>query len=458
MGNDKSPDFPSVSAKQWKQQIQYELDGADYNETLVWESPEGIRVKPFYSREDLSGYEQVLTSQQGTWKIAEAIQAADAEKANMVARKALQDGSEVLQCAIPSPKIVVSDLLEGIDLQEVSIHFRFDFLSVSYLESLLARLPEIPAGIFLHLDPIGRLVQTGSWFHGQKEDLDAVAALLEKIASLHNVHLLGVDGALYLNAGANTVQQLAYKLAHANEYLNAFDGKLQVSPVFTMAIGADYFFEIAKFRAFRLLWKSLATEYSLPGECHILATPGLRNKTIYDYNNNMLRATSECMSAILGTADTLVNLPYDILYRNHNDFSARMARNQLLIMKYESGLDEITNPSDGAYYLESITRQLAEKSLALFKQLEAGGGFLKQLREHTIQRKIKESADRGQKAFEEGNRLLLGINTQPDREQRMKREIEKSPFPGIAPRKTEIEPLFVRRLAMQTEQNRLADE
>ncbi len=247
-------------------------------------------------------------------------------------------------------------------------------------------------------------------------------------------------------------------MSHAHEYLHLFAGVPQHPPVFTLAIGADYFFEIAKFRAMRLLWASLATEYDLPPECHILAVPSLRNKTIYDYNNNMLRATSECMSAILGTADTVANLPYDILYKNPNDFSMRMARNQLLILKHEAGFNSVANPSDGSYYIETITRQLAERALALFKQLEAGGGFLKQLQSHNIQKKVRESASRDQRQFDEGKQPLLGINSQPDPAARMKGEVEGLPFAKGKGQKTEIEPLVLKRLAGKAEQNRLADE
>ncbi len=136
---------------------------------------------------------------------------------------------------------------------------------------------------------------------------------------------------------------------------------------------------------------TLASEYDVNTNCRILATPSKRNKTIYDYNVNMLRTTTECMSAILGGANTICNLPYDSLYHKSNEFGDRIARNQLLVLKNESYFDKVNNPADGAYYIESLTEQLAEKALDLFKDIEANGGFLNQLKEGTIQRKIKES-------------------------------------------------------------------
>ena len=455
---DFTADFPPVSAKQWKQQIQYELEGADYNETLVWESPEGIKVKPFYSTEDLEGKETRSVHSAVAWKIGQAIHVADCGKANETGRKALESGVEALQFFLPSENIRPEELVRGIDLARTPLHFNFDFLPASFIESFLELLQDKPSGVYFHLDIFGRLAQTGNWFGNQAEDIAIVRSLLKKTRDRPGIHITGADGSRYLNAGANGVQQLAYTLAHAHEYLHTFGGDLQLPPVFTMAVGADYFFEIAKLRALRLLWESLAIEYGLPFNCHIVAVPALRNKTVYDYNNNMLRATSECMSAILGTADTIVNLPYDTLFKEPNSFSERMARNQLLIMKHESRLDEVANPADGAYYIESLTLQLAERSLALFKQLEAGGGFLKQLREHTIQKKIKESAAREQRLFDQGRQVLVGINSHRHKGEPVRGGLKSNPLSSKKKGKTLIEPLLLKRLARNMEQIPQADE
>src|SRR5690606_37466381 len=160
-------------------------------------------------------------------------------------------------------------------------------------------------------------------------------------------------------------RQLAYALAQLNEYLNAFASKPETvnKTIFKVATGSNYFFEIAKIRALRLLYASLAKEYAINAECHIVAMPSKRNKTLYDYNVNMLRTTTECMSAVLGGADTICNLPYDALYHKSNEFGERISRNQLLILKHESYFDSVTNASDGSYYIESLTTQLAEKAL-----------------------------------------------------------------------------------------------
>jgi methylmalonyl-CoA mutase len=274
---------------------------------------------------------------------------------------------------------------------------------------------------------------------------------------------LAVHMCQYQNAGANRVQELAYGLSHMNEYLlrmKEIPGirPLLEQPVFLVAIGNEYFFEIAKLRALRRLWELLAQAAGLSGNCRIFAFPTQRNKTLYDYNTNMLRTTTECMAAVLGGADMVVNSPYDSLYHKPNAFADRIARNQLLLLRHESYFASVSNPADGTYYIASLTEQLGKKALELFKTLEQGGGFLKQLREHRIQNKIRESAQAEQQAFDQGRLVLVGSNKYPNPDDGMKEDLQRDPFLKIRPEKTLIEPIFPRRLSEGYEQKRLGDE
>jgi methylmalonyl-CoA mutase len=253
------------------------------------------------------------------------------------------------------------------------------------------------------------------------------------------------------------VQQIAYSLGHANEYFNRIES-INQPIVFEVAVGTNYFFEIAKLRALRLLFNLIAKEYNHNLDCNIIVSPTKRNKTLYDYNVNMLRTTTECMSAIIGGADAIANLPYDALYHKDNEFGDRIARNQLLILKNESYFDKVNNPADGSYYIESLTNQLAEKSLALFKDMESNGGFLKQLNDGIIKRKIQESADTAQELFDNGKEILLGTNKHPNKADKMKHNLELFPFVKIKPRKTLITPIIEKRLAEKIEQERLEKE
>ena len=450
-------EFPPVFAKAWKQKIQYDLKGADYNKELVWKSREGIHVKPFYNKED-SGDTCSSMDSEKTWKIGQSIYAGVAEKANKMALKFLERGVERLHFSVPNEGIQFKALLKNIDLQKIQVSFHFSFLSASYVESLLNSVDKGKSKIHLNIDIIGNLARTGNWFHNLTED----HKILERLLKTEADNLLSVDTTLYENAGADIVQQLGYGLAHAHEYIHHLSEKGILDGIekftFKVAIGGNYFFEIAKLRALRLLWYTLMEEYGLNIECRIVAEPSRRNKTVYDYNMNMVRTTTECMSAILGGAHVVFNQPYDRLYHKDNDFSSRIALNQLLIFKEEAYLDKVQNAADGAYYMESLTRQLAEKALILFKSVEKEGGFLKQLKGGIVQQNIREAANRQQEQFNKGAEVLVGTNKFLNGSDRMKEDLELYPFVKKRPRKTLVEPIIESRLAEAVEQKRLNDE
>jgi methylmalonyl-CoA mutase len=446
--------FESVSTKQWKQKIQFDLNGADFNDTLIWTSNEDIAVKPFYNADDVK--QLPLTASQNTsssWKIAQHIFVAHVEKSNTNAVNAIKYGVERIHFVIPSEEnISISALLKDIDTSIIPIHFELLFLSEDFLKTLFTLTGK--NNITTSTDIIGNLAKTGNWYKNLKSDFSNFKTCLKTSKSIT------IHANLYQNAGANMVQELAYTLAHANEYLNylspnSLDG---VQLIFNVSVGSNYFFEIAKLRALRKLWDALASEYKIPINCHISATPTKRNKTLYDYNNNMLRTTTECMSAILGEANTICNLPFDSIYHKGNTFSQRLANNQLLILKHESYFNKVANPADGAYYIESLTTQLAEKALDLFKDIERQGGFLSQLKAGTIQRKIKESANKEIEQFNSGERILTGTNKHIDTNQKMKAQLELYPFVKTKRRKTLIAPIIEKRLSEHVEQNRLKNE
>ena len=446
--------FDPVSSKQWKQKIQFELDGADYNESLVWNSPEDIKVKPFYHRDDFSKT-TTAPSHAANFKICQNIFVFDIEKSVERALDSLQRGAESLRFTIDNELVDIDKLLEKLPLENTTIYFDLKFLSVDFISKINSIIEQKKAKVFFNLDPIGQLAKEGNWFSAKEKDNFETLRLLSKTSRKSS--LISINSALYQNAGANMVQQIAYSLAHANEYLNQIP-TIHQAIVFEVAVGSNYFFEIAKLRALRLLFRLIAKEYYHDKDCHLLVTPTKRNKTLYDYNMNMLRTTTECMSAILGGADTIANLPYDAIYHKNNEFGDRIARNQLLILKNESYFDKVNNPADGSYYIESLTQQLAEKALTLFKEIEANGGFLKQLNDGIIKRKIQESADKEQQLFDTNKEILIGTNKYQNPKDRMKDNIELYPFVKIKPRKTLITPIIEKRLAEKSEQERLKTE
>ncbi|MAZ29591.1 MAG: methylmalonyl-CoA mutase [Cytophagaceae bacterium] len=443
-------EFQPVSAKAFKQKIQFDLDGAEYNKTLVWHTPEGIDVKPFYHREETTMLE--VPAFPKTWKIGEETYISNTVKTVEKLNDLAVYGVEAI-CLKADKKFDIPAIFSAIPV-DFPIYLNLSFFDTAFAEAIQAQSILSGHQVFLNIDPIGRLAADGNWFDKMDKDL---ANLGDLLSSEKKTNTISIDVALFQNAGATIVQQLAYALAQANEYLNRY-GKKTGKLTFTVAVGSNYFFEIAKLRALRILYATLAKEYNAGESCHIVARPTLRNKTIYDYNTNLLRTTTECMSAILGGADTVLNLPYDYIYHKTNDFGQRISRNQLLILKEESYFDTLQTPARGSYYIEGLTQQFADRALALFKEIETGGGFLAQLKPGLIQKKIKESAAHEQQLFDKQEKVLLGTNKHPNPDDRMKDNLELYPFVKTKPRKTLLEPIIPRRLAENIEKQRLEKE
>lgn len=445
-------EFNPVSSKQWKQLIQYELKGADYNDTLVWESPEGIKVKPFYHNdEEVAKYD--INTTKNSFSILQNIYVHDVALSNKRAFDTLNRGDDSIRFTIEKDTVSIEDLMQNLPLGKTQYFFYLPFLSINFVNKINTFVTKNQAKCHIQIDPIGQLAKDGNWFDNLDKDFEK----LNNISTKSNIPFLTISSGIYQNSGANMVQQLAYTLSHVNEYFNRIKNVKQSISI-EVSIGTNYFFEVAKLRALRILFNTLAAEYNHNFDCHIIATPTKRNKTLYDYNVNMLRTTTECMSAILGGANSIANLPYDSLYHKDNEFGDRIARNQLLILKHESYFDKVNNPADGAYYIESLTEQLAEKALALFKEIEVKGGLITQLIEGNIQKKISESVAKEQELFDTSKEILLGTNKYPNKNDKMKNDLELYPFVKQNPRKTLITPIIEKRLAEKLEQERLSQE
>ena len=450
-------EFNEVSAKEWKQKIQADLKGADYNDALVWKNLEGIDVKPFYHLDETdTNHYSIEVKNPNDWNIAQTIFINNESISNHFILNAIERGAECVLLKADK-EFDIPSVFKDFPFEKASIYFNFSFLSEPFIIKLINFFSNKNGLVYYNLDPIGNLSRTGNWFRNFNEDFE----ILRKIKNQKTQeNIVAIDGSLYQNSGANIIQQLAYSLAHANEYLNYFkDSNLSDFKItFKLSVGSNYFFEIAKIRALRILYEMLAKEYDIPETCHIITMPSHRNKTIYDYNINMLRTTTEYMSAIIGGSNTICSDAYDSIYHKNNEFGERIARNQLLILREESYFKASNNPAKGSYYIEYLTRQLSEKALILFKNIETGGGFLSQLKKGVIQKKIKETASKEQDLFNSGKLILLGTNIHQNQEDQMKGNLELYPFSKSNPRKTLIEPILERRLSEINEQERLKKE
>jgi len=443
-------DFKPVTSAEWKQKIQVDLKGADYNETLLTSTLEGITIKPFYHLDTFKKLN--IPAVTTDFKICQNIIIDSEIDANNKSTDAILKGANSLKFVADKP-FNFEELFNNLLQKDCEFQFHFNFLDQNFLLNLSEFLKN--ETFYFNIDPIGQLAKTGNWFYNFKQDFEILDTLSSKIKKHY---LFGVNADLYQNSGANMVQQIAYSLAHANEYLTQFGGEIANQIQFNIAIGGNYFFEISKIRAIRYLYKLITKTYNQNTGAQIFAQPSLRNKTIYDYNVNMLRTTTECMSSILGGANTISNISYDTVFHNPNNFGDRISRNQLLILKEESYFKNAKEAATNSYYIEEITNQLVEKSLSVFKDIEKSGGFLKQLKEGTIQRKISENAQKEQQLFEENKLILVGTNSFIQEDEKLKNELEKPIFNKKNYKKTSIIPIIPKRLAEIIEQKRLKNE
>jgi methylmalonyl-CoA mutase len=398
-------DFSPVTAQQWKEQVIKDLKGIDF-EQLRWKTNNGITINPFYTAEDLKGTKQPLFTTQ-EWDICEQIMVADEKESNQRALRALQGGASGLSFYIHK-KIDTKALLKDISLEHIYTQFFISNDALHVLDDLNGYYGKKNTfdgklKCFVNIDPLCLLAFYGEWHENSGKDL----SLLESLAHIP------VNVSLYQEAGANTVNELATGLSHLNEYFNYLDNKKGLTGKtlhFTFSVNGDFYNEIAKFRAFRKIVNLLQEQYSVSLPVHIHAQTAQINKSSLDPYTNMLRTTTEAMSAIIGGCDSLSVLPFNEGFGKVNDFSSRIARNQQHILKDESYLDKVADISSGSYYIETLTDQLAEAAWEQFKLIESKGGFIKCIENSFIQDTISKDADLIMSQVEEGKMVLVGVN------------------------------------------------
>jgi len=423
-------EFPPVSARQWKLKIQADLKGAPY-ETLITPTPEGIDIRPFYHLDEYHTLPSVERPSQYEIVSWNPPLAGPGEIPALQARQVVwidRPWTPAIQAAPWEP-------FAGV----VRWH-----ASLQHAESAAGLLR---AGHTVYFSPLSRLTATGQPDSAGGNDREA----LQQIWKTHPQARLTVDAALFADAGANLVQQTAYALAQYLEYAEWLGpeaaGRIRVD----MAVGSRYFHEIAKLRALRYLWKEITG-----GSPQIFVRPTLRNKTLADPYNNMLRTGMEMMAAVLGGADQIANLPYDYLFARRAE-SYRLADNQLVLLREEASFESRRIAADGSYFLDEWTWRLADKAMTLLDQIRAGGGYLAQLRQGTIQRHVSRAARREQERFDRGEITLIGVNKYVLEDEQL-----PAPLPGAfrrrRKRRTLIRPVVPVRLAETVERERLKQQ
>ncbi len=430
--------FPPVSTAEWKAKVEADLKGAPFDKKLVWRTNEGFNVQPMYRAEDIAdlkttdslpGEDPYVrgTRTDNNWITRQEILAASAKEANEKALDVLGKGVNSLGFAVKEPTVEeLKELLAGIDLSAVEINLRSCpkkalTLAKSLAEYLKSEGKEKEFKGSIDFNPFKKALKHGVEFPG---DIAAMAVeILDAVKDVPGVRVLSVNSDMLSNAGAYIFQELGFALSWGAEWLTMLTEKgLPVAEItsrvkFNMGVSSNYFMELAKFRAARMLWAQIAKQYgAAEADCKLAvhASTSKFNQTIYDAHVNLLRSQTECMSAALAGVDSITVTPFDVPYKTPDDFSERIARNQQLLLKEESHLDKVVDPAGGSYYVETLTAAIAAEAWKLFLEIEDKGGFLAAVNNGDVQNAVRESSVKRHTDVARRKEVLLGTNQFPN--------------------------------------------
>ena len=435
-------EFQAPTTQEWLDKIEVDLKGADFNKKLVWRTNEGFNVQPFYRREDvlklktpdsLPGefpFVRGNKKDDNTWYIRQDIVADDAAEANKKALDILNKGIDSLGFYIPGEKVsaaFIETLLDQIfcDIVEVNFHtcqrhaLELAQILTAYFEKKGYDKEKIVGSI--DFDPMKKMVMKGK---DTSEVLATAPQLVEALKDYSQFRCICVNTVALNNAGAYIVQELGYALAWGNEYLQQLvdagvDVDLAAKKIkFNMGVSENYFMELAKFRAARMLWAQIVKQYEPKCDCAckmcVNAVTSEYNQTLFDSYVNLLRSQTEAMSAALAGVHSMVVTPFDVTYEAPTDFSERIARNQQLLLKEECHFNTVVDPGAGSYYVEHLTDSLAVEGWKIFLKVEEEGGFLAAVKAGTIQDDINATNVKRHGDAAKRKEFLLGTNQFPN--------------------------------------------
>ena len=448
MANTKSEklftEFPPVPTEKWEEVITADLKGADYERKLVWKTGEGFNVRPYYRAENLEGI-KFLGSQAGEfpyvrgthahnrWRVHQTVSVVCPKEANAEALKILNAGVDSLGFCIASADFSAADLdmlLKDICIPAVEITFCGEKMA-NVAELVLAKvekegIAKEDVRIAFCIDPLVKGLSSKGDFcspNGEK-CIARIVELIHKTKEYKHVRIVTVAGQTFGNSGSTIVEELAFTLSAGHDYLvRLTDAGLDVDAAarklrFSFSVSSNYFMEIAKFRAARMLWANIVKGYNPSKNCackmHIHARTADWNQTVYDPYVNMLRGTTEAMSATIAGVHSLEVMPFDASFENPTEFSKRIARNVELLLKNESHFDQVVDPAGGSYYVENLTQSIAAEAWKLFLEIEEKGGYTEAYKAGLIVERIKASAAAKDKNIATRRQTLLGANQYPN--------------------------------------------
>ena len=434
-------DFTAPSRQEWRDKIEVDLKGADYQKKMVWRTNEGFSMEPFYRKEDVDQlatvnalpgefpYVRGNKKADNSWFVRQDIVCDCPKEANAKALDIMERGVDSLGFKIPGDKLsadYIAQLLEGIYCDCVELNFqtcqRHSVELAKLLDAYFRSKGYDPARITgsISFDPIEKMVMKG------KDTSDILKAAPEMVAALKaypNFRAVAVNAYKLTNAGAYSYQDLGYALAWGNEYLQLLTEagvpaeEAAADIKFNLGINGVYFMEIAKLRAARMLWAQIVSQYTDCKEAckmHVCAYTTTYNQTLFDSYVNMLRSQTETMSAALGGVESIVVTPFDTPYETPTDFAERIARNQQLLLKDECHFDRMVDVAGGSYFLEELTKALAEQAWKLFLSVEEQGGFLAAVKAGQVQKVINDTNAARHANAGKRKEFLLGTNQFPN--------------------------------------------
>ena len=473
--------FPGVSYEEWRAKVEADLKGADFNKKLVWRTNEGFDVQPIYRAEDIADFKTTGTLPgefpyvRGTrdnndWLTRQDIVAADASEANAVALDVLTKGVTSLGFRVENAD-EVAVVLKGIDLAKVEVNIsccvcKAHDVARALVDCIKAAGAENTFRGAIDYNPLRKQLVKG------KEGVDVAALtaaakeMLDIVAPVAGLRCLNVESLLLGNGGAYIYQELGYSLSWGAAWMTALtDAGVAADEVakrikFNMCVSSNFFMELAKFRAARMLWAEIVEQYGADkaaAKMMVCAKTSRFNQTIYDAHVNLLRSQTETMSAALAGVDSIVTTPFDEPYKTPDAFSERIARNQQFLLKEESHLDKVVDPAGGSYYVETLTVNIAKEAWKLFIATEEEGGFFALAGEGKVQAAVNESCKKRHTDVARRKEILLGTNQYPNINEMAAGKIEKKDGCCCGGEKGE-NALCMKRAATDFEALRLATE
>lgn len=475
--------FPPVSTEEWRAKVEADLKGAPFDKKLVWRTNEGFELQPMYRAEDIKDLKTTESlpgeypyvrgiSASNDWLTRQEIIADTAEAANAKALEVLGKGVNSLGLKV-SDAAEVEVVLKGIDLKKVEINLVCCPKSAVEVTKALVKAVKTAGAEkefrgSVNFNPLRRALVHGVPFPG---DIVAIAKeLVDEAKDVPALKVLSVNSDMLSNSGAYIYQELGYALAWGAMWMTLLtDAGVNAAEVasrikFNMGISSNYFMELAKFRAARMLWAQVVMQYEgaskESAKMHVHASTSRFNQTIYDAHVNLLRSQTEAMSAALGGVESITSVPFDTPYQTPDDFSERIARNQQFLLKEESHLDKVVDPAGGSYYVEHLTVAIGEQAWKLFIDVEEQGGFLKLADEGKIQSAVNESNAKRHTDVARRKEILLGTNQYPNINETAAQKIQhdRKDSCGCTSEHDDANSLNMKRAASDFETLRLATE